>query len=57
MARSKLWVFVLGLMVVIGAFSVFTVEQWQKAILFQLGKVAISMIMSLFILRHFHLCC
>ena len=39
MARSKLWVFVLGLMVVIGAFSVFTVEQWQKAILFQLGKV------------------
>ena len=42
MARSKLWVFVLGLMVVIGAFSVFTVEQWQKAILFQLGKVVSS---------------
>ena len=42
MARSKLWVFVLGLMVVIGAFSIFTVEQWQKAILFQLGKVVSS---------------
>ena len=42
MARSKLWVFVLGLMVVIGVFSIFTVEQWQKAILFQLGKVVSS---------------
>ncbi len=42
MARSKLWVFVLGLVVVIGVFSIFTVEQWQKAILFQLGKVVSS---------------
>ena len=42
MARSKLWVFVLGLMVVIGVFSIFTVEQWQKAILFQWGKVVSS---------------
>lgn len=42
MARSKLWVFVGGLMVLIGAFSIFTVEQWQKAILFQLGKVVNS---------------
>lgn len=42
MARSKLWVFVLALLVIVGAFSVFTVEQWQKAILFQLGRVVRS---------------
>jgi membrane protease subunit HflC len=42
MARSKLWVFVLGLLLAAGAFSIFTVEQWQRAIVFQLGAVVRS---------------
>jgi membrane protease subunit HflC len=42
MARSKLWMFVLALLVVISAFSLFTVEQWQRAIVFQLGAVVRS---------------
>lgn len=42
MARSKLWVFVLALIVVVGVLSVFTVEQWQRAIVFQLGAVVRS---------------
>jgi membrane protease subunit HflC len=42
MARSKLWIAVLAGLTIILAFSVFTVGQWEKAILFQLGKVVRS---------------
>ena len=39
MARGKLWIFVLAVLLVTLAFSVFTVNQWEKAILFQLGRI------------------
>jgi membrane protease subunit HflC len=42
MAQGKLWVFVLAVIAVVLGFSVFTVHEREKAILFQLGKVVRS---------------
>jgi membrane protease subunit HflC len=39
MPRSKLWVGVLAVLAIALSFSVFTVKQWEKALLLQLGRV------------------